>query len=93
MKSYRKQVVMDGRPAVVEILDTAGQEEYTALRDQWIKQSEGFLICYSISSRSSFRRIPRVGTPISYLPSTYTMHHSNRPSFLTRLSMLNHTRR
>ncbi|KAH8655671.1 ras-2 protein [Xylariales sp. PMI_506] len=55
--SYRKQVVIDGQVCILEILDTAGQEEYTALRDQWIRGGEGFLLVYSISSRSSFNRI------------------------------------
>lgn len=55
--SYRKQVVLDGQPATLEVLDTAGQEEYTALRDQWIREGEGFLLVYSITSRSSFSRI------------------------------------
>lgn len=41
----------------MEILDTAGQEEYTALRDQWMKDGEAFLLVYSITSRSSFTRI------------------------------------
>lgn len=41
----------------MEILDTAGQEEYTALRDQWIKDGDAFLLVYSITSRSSFTRI------------------------------------
>lgn len=44
---------------MLEVLDTAGQEEYTALRDQWIRDGEGFVLVYSISSRSSFTRIPR----------------------------------
>ena len=35
--SYRKQVVIDDQSCVLEVLDTAGQEEYTALRDQWIR--------------------------------------------------------
>lgn len=39
------------------MLDTAGQEEYTALRDQWIRDGEGFILVYSITSRSSFSRI------------------------------------
>ncbi|KAF8242526.1 ras-domain-containing protein, partial [Wilcoxina mikolae CBS 423.85] len=56
---YRKQAVMDGRSVIFEILDTAGQEEYAGLRDQWIGESQGFLVCYSISSRSSFIRIPK----------------------------------
>ncbi len=42
-----------------EVLDTAGQEEYAALRDQWIRDAEGFLMVYSIGSRSSFTRIRR----------------------------------
>lgn len=44
---------------MLEVLDTAGQEEYTALRDQWIRDGEGFILVYSISSRSSFSRIKR----------------------------------
>jgi GTPase KRas len=44
---------------MLEVLDTAGQEEYTALRDQWIRDGEGFVLVYSISSRSSFARIQR----------------------------------
>lgn len=32
--SYRKHAVIDDQPVLIEILDTAGQEEYTALRDQ-----------------------------------------------------------
>lgn len=57
--SYRKQVVIDGQSCMLEVLDTAGQEEYTALRDQWIRDGEGFVLVYSISSRSSFTRIQR----------------------------------
>ncbi|KAF3921944.1 hypothetical protein ABW20_dc0102433 [Dactylellina cionopaga] len=57
--SYRKQVVIDQQSCMLEVLDTAGQEEYTALRDQWIRDGEGFLLVYSISSRSSFNRIKK----------------------------------
>lgn len=38
-------------------MDTAGQEEYTTLRDQWIREGEGYVLVYSITSRSSFSRI------------------------------------
>ncbi|ORY24015.1 P-loop containing nucleoside triphosphate hydrolase protein [Naematelia encephala] len=57
---YRKQWVVDDQPCLLEILDTAGQEEYTALRDQWIRDGEGFLVVYSISSRSTFDRVERI---------------------------------
>jgi GTPase KRas len=42
---------------LLEILDTAGQEEFTALRDQWIRDCEGFVLIYSITSRPSFEQI------------------------------------
>ena len=32
--SYRKQVAVDGVACLLDIMDTAGQEEYSALRDQ-----------------------------------------------------------
>jgi GTPase SAR1 family protein len=32
-------------------------EEYTALRDQWIRDGEGFLVVYSITSRATFDRV------------------------------------
>lgn len=51
--------MIDNQACMLEVLDTAGQEEYTALRDQWIRDGEGFVLVYSISSRSSFSRIKR----------------------------------
>jgi len=55
--SYRKQVIIDNHSCMLEILDTAGQEEFTALRDQWIRDCEGFVIIYSITSRGSFDQV------------------------------------
>jgi len=39
---------------MLDILDTAGQEEYSAMRDQYIRSGQGFLIVYSITTRTSF---------------------------------------
>jgi GTPase KRas len=50
-------VVIDQTSCLLEILDTAGQEEFTALRDQWIRDCEGFVIIYSITSRGSFEQV------------------------------------
>lgn len=49
---------------MLEVLDTAGQEEYTALRDQWIRDGEGFVLVYSITSRASFSRIRKFHSQI-----------------------------
>lgn len=52
--SYRKQVVIDGKVTILDILDTAGQEEYSAMREQYMRTGEGFLLAYSVTSRTSF---------------------------------------
>ena len=38
----------------LEILDTAGQEDFTALRDQWIRECDGYVLVYDTTCRSSF---------------------------------------
>lgn len=63
--TYRKRVVIDSQCCLLEALDSAGQEEYTALRNQWIRDAEGFVIVYSIYNRSSFIRLPRYHHQIS----------------------------
>jgi len=62
--SYRRQVVIDDHACVLDILDTAGQEEYSALRSQWIRSGEGFLILYSVTDRSSFEEVETFRTQI-----------------------------
>jgi small GTP-binding protein len=52
--SYRKQVAVDGTAVLLDIMDTAGQEEYSALRDQYMKTGQGFILAYSITSGISF---------------------------------------
>jgi GTPase KRas protein len=51
---YRKQVNIDEETCLLDILDTAGQEEYSAMRDQYMRTGQGFLLVYAINSRSSF---------------------------------------
>ncbi|PQE03885.1 Small GTPase superfamily Ras type protein [Rutstroemia sp. NJR-2017a BBW] len=55
--SYRRQVVIDEQPCMIEVLETGDQEQYTALRDQWIRDGDGFLLVYCITKRSSFDRV------------------------------------
>ena len=55
--SYRKQINVDDECARLDILDTAGQEEYSSMQDQWIRDGKGFLLVYAINQRSSFEEI------------------------------------
>ena len=43
--------------ARLDILDTAGQEEFSAMREQYMRSGEGFLLVYSVTDRSSFNEI------------------------------------
>jgi len=51
---YRRQWEVDGCIALADILDTAGQDEYTALRSTWFTGSDGFLLVYNMCSRTSY---------------------------------------
>lgn len=65
--SYRKQCGIDGKVAMIDILgvylcesktyreDTAGQDEFSAMRDLYLRKGEGFLIVYSVTSTASLQ--------------------------------------
>ena len=55
--SYRKQSTIDDQSCMLHILDTAGQEEYSAMRDQYMRAGEGFLCVYSITARAGFDQV------------------------------------
>ncbi|KAI1319866.1 hypothetical protein EDD11_002860 [Mortierella claussenii] len=52
--SYRKKITLDNLPCQIDILDTAGQEEYAAIRDNYYRSGEGFLCVFSICEYESF---------------------------------------
>ena len=56
-ESYRKQVIVDGDTCLLDILDTAGQEEYSAMREQYLRTGQGFMLVYAITNRSSFEEV------------------------------------
>lgn len=55
--SYRKACVVDDQQVMLDILDTAGQEEYLAMREQYMRTGEGFLLVYAINSRDSLEEL------------------------------------
>jgi GTPase KRas protein len=55
--AYRKQVIIDGELVLLDILDTAGQEDYSAMRDCYMKSGHGFVLVYSITSLPTFIRV------------------------------------
>ncbi|MCH0629797.1 GTP-binding protein [Kocuria palustris] len=55
--SYRKQCTIDDEQVLLDVLDTAGQEEYSAMREQYMRTGEGFLLVYSINLRNSLEEL------------------------------------
>lgn len=55
--SYRKNVMVDDQTYLLDILDTAGQEEFSAMQDDWMRQGDGFLLVYSIIEKSTFDEV------------------------------------
>jgi len=54
IEGYRKVVEVDGIDCMLDIMDTAEQQDYRALRDQYMKSADGFVLVYSITSMISF---------------------------------------
>ena len=53
--SYRKQVTIDDEICLLDIRDTAGQEEFVAMRDQTYRSSVGYgETCANHSKRTNF---------------------------------------
>uniref|UniRef100_A0A8C6QU74 Uncharacterized protein n=1 Tax=Nannospalax galili TaxID=1026970 RepID=A0A8C6QU74_NANGA len=52
--SYRKQAEVDAQQCMLEILNTAGMEQFTAMRDLYMKNGQSFVLVYSITAQSIF---------------------------------------
>ncbi|SPO46432.1 probable RSR1 - GTP-binding protein [Moesziomyces antarcticus] len=55
--TYRKMLVIDGQQCMVEILDTAGTEQFLALKELYIKSGQGFILVFSLTSLASVNEL------------------------------------
>jgi len=62
--SYRSQVVIDGSACILNIMDTAGQDLYSAMRDHYYRSGEGFLLVYSVATRLGYDDIDQLRAQI-----------------------------
>ena len=51
---YKSTINIEGQEYEVEILDTAGEEDYQNMMDMWISFGEGFLLVFAINDAESF---------------------------------------
>merc|ERR1712083_1031360 len=53
--SYTCMINVNKKNEQVDILDTAGQEQFAALQDHWIREAEAFVLVYSVQSQPTFK--------------------------------------
>ena len=46
-----------GEERTFDILDTAGEEDYQTMMDNWIKVADGFLLLFAINEKESFEAL------------------------------------
>eukprot|EP01120_Amphizonella_sp_Union-15-10_P008021 TRINITY_DN2800_c0_g1_i1.p1 TRINITY_DN2800_c0_g1~~TRINITY_DN2800_c0_g1_i1.p1 ORF type:complete len:181 (-),score=30.54 TRINITY_DN2800_c0_g1_i1:169-711(-) len=63
-ESYVKQIEVDSKQYKLEILDTAGTEQFTAMRNLYMKNGQGFALIYSIISEPTFHELKALRTQI-----------------------------
>ncbi|VDI18322.1 ras-related protein M-Ras-like [Mytilus galloprovincialis] len=62
--SYIQHTEIDGKMCILDVLDTAGQEEFSAMREQYMRKGDGFLLVYSVTDRQSYENVPSFHTQI-----------------------------
>ena len=54
---YTKSIEFNNKSYLLEILDTAGVEQFASMSDLYIRNGHGFILVYSITSSQSFKEI------------------------------------
>ncbi|CAB3261885.1 unnamed protein product [Arctia plantaginis] len=62
--SYIQHTEVDGQWCILDVLDTAGQEEFSAMREQYMRKGDGFLLVYSVTDKQSYENIRHFHTQI-----------------------------
>ncbi|KAG9315122.1 P-loop containing nucleoside triphosphate hydrolase protein [Chiua virens] len=56
-EAYRRTLDVDGVKTSLEVLDTAGAEQFTALKELYIKSGQGFVLVFSLTQEASLREV------------------------------------
>ena len=76
---YRKEIEVDSTPSVLEILDTAGTEQFASMRDLYIKNGQGFVVCYSLTNHQTFQDIKTMKEQIVRVKGTDRVSLRQKP--------------
>lgn len=62
--SYRKNLFIDEKPVMLDILDTAGQEEFRSMRSKWMSEGDGFMLVFDVTKEITFAEVREMHTTI-----------------------------
>src|SRR3990167_2666651 len=68
--TYRKPHQVGSDHFMLEIIDTAGTEQFSAMRDLYMKNGNGFVLVFSLTSRSSFLELDELRKEILRVKNT-----------------------
>lgn len=55
--TFRKTLSIDGRECAIEILDTAGTEQFTALKELYMRSGNAFILVFSLTQIGSVNEL------------------------------------
>ncbi|TFK40090.1 rap 1A [Crucibulum laeve] len=56
-EEYRRTVTVDGQLSSLEVLDTAGAEQFTSLNEVYIKSGRGFVLVFSLTQEATLKEV------------------------------------
>lgn len=56
-EEYRRALSVDGQYDALEVLDTAGAEQFTSLNEVYIKSGKGFVLVFSLTQEASLKEV------------------------------------
>ena len=62
--NHRVQLEVDTQVHMLDILDTAGQEDLSTMQGEWFRSGEGFLLIYAINEKRTFEEARRLKTRV-----------------------------
>lgn len=75
---------VDNSPCVLEILDTAGTEQFASMRDLYIKNGHGFIVMYSLTNHQTFQVSYGTGVISALFFVSFSMLEYFEPLFIFR---------
>jgi small GTP-binding protein len=55
--SHKKTLTVDGRDISLDILDTAGQDDFAPVRSTYMRSGQGFMVVFAINDPGSFNQV------------------------------------